>query len=38
MVNLEKNLPKTGEFLIISKNEGETITATTLLYHLLECN
>ena len=35
---LEKDMHKTGTFLSISKEEGSTITATALLYQLLECN
>ena len=38
MVKLEKNTHKTWNFLTIFKKEGGTLTATTLLYHLLESN
>ena len=38
MAKLEKNKHKTGTFLTIFKKEGATITATFLLYHLLQSN
>ena len=38
MAKFEKNMNKSGMFLTISKDDGATITATTLLYQLLECN
>ena len=38
MARLEKNMHKTEKFLTISKEEGATITATTLLYQIRECN
>ena len=38
MAKLEKSIQKTGEFLIIFKKVGATITATILLYQLLECD
>lgn len=35
---LEENIHKTGNLLTISKEEGATITATTFLNQLLQCN
>ena len=38
MAKFEKNMNKSGMFLTIYEDDSATITTTTLLYQLLECN
>ena len=38
MAKFEKNMNKSGMFLTIYEDDSATITTTTLLYQLVECN